>query len=376
MIRSLHQRMILRMILAAIASLFLLSVTTWAQENGLPPLPKPKTSPTPKPKTSPTPKTNAKDGATSSTNFYREPESVPPVAFNQSLEGNLDPKTAGRLTQSSYYADYALTAKGGELLVIQLQSANSDLAVQVFDKEKNGLPISKDPRAKEFKLDTPNGALPGAGEYHVRVLGQLAEATAAPVAYTLKVKLTGLTEESYRAQLQQIITAFAPGESNVNTAIAQLEQLTRDDPSKPGAYEQLGVLYLYHRHDLARALIQIEQALKLGGAATFQISHDSQWRQPVKKQGQALGWEDQRISWLKIRADQVEVTDANESPKTLFSLGKQQIKDVLKVSNSPAIQIELDGKRNKPRFFAPNSKDSVEAEIIIKMIKTQVLHKD
>jgi hypothetical protein len=366
--RSFH----LWIILVALASPYCFSLSVQAQESGLPPLPKPKTTPTPRPKVTATPKPNANN---TPTNLLREPAAIAPLAFNQGAEGNLDAKTAGRLTQTSYYDEYIVMATGGELFTIRLQSANPGLAVQVFDKEKAGLPILKDPRTGEFKLDTPDGTLPGDGEYRVRVLGALAEANAAPIAYKLNLNLTGWTEDGYRARLQQIISAFnAPGEKKVNEAIAQLEQLAHEDAGKPGAYEHLGVLYLYHRSDLAKALAQMEQAIKLGGSASFQITHDRQWRQP-RKQGQTFNWDDQRISWFKIRSGQIEVTDSSESPQTLLSTSGRQIKGIERAGASAVIEIKPEGARNKSRYFAPNTKNPAEAEAIVNLMKTHILGK-
>jgi hypothetical protein len=364
--------------LILIAGVILLAPQADAQGGSgkLPPLPKPATTPTPKPKAATTPKSDAKN--TASTSFYREPKNIAPLAFNQNADGRLDAKTAGRLTQTSFYDEYKLMATGGELFTIELQSGKRSLAVQLFDKEKAGLAILKDPRTGEFKLDTPGGLLPGEGEYHVRVLGLVAEANAAPIPYTLKLRLTGLTEDGYRARLQQITaTLETPGEEKVKVenAIAQLQQLIQDEPSKPGAHEHLGVLYLEDHHDLAQAIAEMNQALKLGGTATFKISHDSQWRQPVKKQGQGLAWEDERTSWLKIRADQIEVTDASETQLTYFSISGRQIKEVLRPGNTFVLHLKPEAGRNKPRFFAPSGKDPAVTEVILGMIKSHVLRK-
>lgn len=336
----------------------------------LPPVPKTKTTPTPKPRASATPKPETNN---TSANLLRDPATVPPLTFNQAASGNLDPKTAGRLTQSSYYDEYALTALGGEVLVIQLQSANTTLAVQVFDKERAGLPILKDPRTGEFRLDTPDGGLPpGDGEYRVRVQIPNVEANAAPIAYTLKLNLTGLTDDGYSARLQQISLAFnASSGKGGDVAITKLEQLARDEPRKSGAYERLGMLYLYHGRNLQQALAQMEQAIKLGGSAIFQITHDSQWRQPAGK-GQALTWKDERNGWLNIRSGQIEVTNSDEA--SLITASGQQIKEIVRMKDAPVIEIKGIG-RNPSRYFSPSTKNEAEVEAIINLIKTHVLRK-
>ncbi len=198
------------------------------------------------------------------------------------------------------------------------------------------------------------------------------EATAAPIAYTLKLNLTGLTDDGYRARLQQLILAFnASGGKGADLAIAKLEQLARDEPRKAGAYERLGLLYLYQRHDLTQALRQMEQSLKLGGAAIFQITHDSQWRQPDRK-GQTLTWKDQRRGWLNIRSGQIEVTNSDEA--SLISASEQQIKEIGRVKDAPVIELK-GSTRNQSRYFAPSSNDQAEVEAIINLIKTHVLRK-
>jgi len=358
------------MIWALLAASGFFNLTALAQQSGLPPLPKPKTTPTPKPRASVTPKPDTNN---TPANLLRDPANVPPIMLNQAANGNLDPKTAGRLTQSSYYDEYALTALGGELFVIQLQSANPTLAVQVFDKERAGLPILKDARTGEFKLDTPDGGLPpGDAEYRVRVQIPNVEANAVPIAYTLKLNLTGLTDDGYSARLQQISVAFnASGGKGGDVAITKLEQLARDEPRKPGAFERLGMLYLYHRHDPTQALKQMEQALKLGGAAIFQITHASQWRQPAGK-GQALVWKDERISWLNIRSGQIEVTNSDEA--SLITASGQQIKEIGRMKGSPVIEMKGSGG-NPSRYFAPFTKNEAEVDAIVNLIKAHVLRK-
>jgi hypothetical protein len=367
-----------------LASLLLFSLPVRAQESGLPPLPKPKAKPTPSPKTAATPKpkssanpkSTAKESPLAPANLRREPARIPTITFNQVAEGNLDPKTSGRISQHSYYDEYALTATTADIFTIQLQTSAPQLAVQVFDRSQTGLPILKDPRTSEFRLDTAGGTLPADGEYRVRVLGAPIEAQSSPIAYTLKINRTGLTEAGYQARLQQIVTAFrSPGPKEVDEAITKLTELTQADPNRPPAYEMLGVLYLYHRNDVAKAVSSMEQSLKLGGSATFRVTHDSQWRRPVRKQGENFDWEEQRLSWLKIRPGQVTLIDVTDARRISFSLGSQQIKEIKLNAPSPIFTITPAGPRSKPYFFSAGTRLRAEAEVIINMINDYVRKK-
>jgi hypothetical protein len=351
---------------------FLLLGNAHAQGSGdLPPLPKAKA--TPKPKTA-TPK--PKTASTSNAALRREPAQILPIAFNQSAEGRLNAQASGRISATSFYDEYALTASSADIFTIQLQAADPNLAVQVFTKDEEGLPILKDPRTGEFRLDTPGGTLPDDGEYRVRVQGILANNRAEPIAYTLKINRTGLTDEGYAERLEQIISAFnTPGSKNVDETIAKLEQLTRDAPNKPEAYERLGVIHLYHRNDLTKAVGFMEQAIKLGGAAIFQVTHDSQWRKPSKQSEREITWKEARTSWLHIRPGQIELKDSSEAQQTLFSSGSQQIRDLSRSGSSAVIEIKQTGGGIKQRFLAPTTKNPAEADTIINLIKIHVLRK-
>ena len=353
----------------------------------LPPVPKAKPKPAPKPTVPATsksksdsksdPKSATKNTAATATthNLQREPATIAPVAFSQLTEGNLDPQSSGRLSASSYYDEYTLKATSADLFTIQLQTAHPDLAVQVFDQNRAGLPILKDPRTGEFRLDTPGGTLPGDGEYHVRVIGSIAEAKAGPVPYTLKLNRTGLTEAGYQVRVQQIVSTFnAPATKNVDETIKALEQLTSEDPNRPQAYEYLGMVYLYDRHDLAKAVGLMGQAMKLGGAATFRVAYDTQWRRPVRRAGENFVFEDPRVSWLKLQPGQITLLDPTDAQRTVFSHSGKQIKEINRVGATPLIMVRAIGTR-KPYFFGPSSKDQGEAEVIVNMIKDYVLQK-
>jgi len=157
-------QLLLRAVILLVLILFLhLIASAQGGSGNLPPLPKPSPKPTTKPKAAatPKPKTEPKSTAAAPHNMVREPANIPPITFDQNAEGNLDPQTSGRISQSSYYDEYALTASSADLFTIQLQTANPTLAVQIFDQNRAGLPILKDPQTGEFRLAPPSSTLPG-----------------------------------------------------------------------------------------------------------------------------------------------------------------------------------------------------------------------
>ncbi len=347
----------------------------------LPPLPKsPKPKPTPRPKATPKPAPKAapkeakKSEPSSPASLLREPAKIEKITFNQVAEGELNWETSGRLSATSFYNDYSLTASSADLFTIQLQTADPALAVQIFDRNRNGLPIVKDPRTGQFRLDTPGSTLPSDGEYYVRVLGILTEAKAPPLPYTLKITRTGLTEEGYRTRIAQIIGNFNSADpQNINDTAAKLEQLIGEDPNRPAAYENLGVIYLYFRNDLVKAVSLMEQAIKLGGSASFRVSFDHKWRRPEKK-GAEFVWKEPRQGWLKIRSHLLELSEASATQRTLFSFSSQQIKEVERSGSSPVISLKSTLLR-ETAFFVPATGTPPEAELIVNMIKSHVLRK-
>lgn len=306
-------------------------------------------------------------------NYLRDPVTIPPVSFNQAINGQLDPQTSGRITATNYYNEYKLTATTADLFTIQLETTDPSLNVQIYDSNQSGQPILKDPQTNEFKLSTPEGLLPADGDYHVRVLGTIAEEKAPAVSYTLHIKRSGLTEEGYETRLEQIVRAFnTPGGATPDETISRVEELIAIDPTRPKGYETLAVAYLYHRKDLARAVGLMEKAIKLGGAATFRVTHDSQWRKP-ERTGNGLDFPEPRTSWLSIRPDQATLVDIGNAERIYFSFGRRQIKDVDRVRSSPLITVRMQGRGAKQFLFRPVTRDVSEAEIIVNMIKSYVL---
>jgi hypothetical protein len=343
----------------------------------LPPATKSKPTPTPKGKTS-----TAKPGTNTATNtavtenkpasVNRRPASTPALAFNQAVNASLDAQSSGRIATGSYYNEYVLTAKASDLLSIQFQPDNPSLALRIYDPAHNELPIVKDSMTGDYRFDTPTGTLPADGEYRVRLLNTSEDKKAAG-AYTLKVVRSGMTEAAYEAQLQKIAGQFKGGDAaNLDATIAQLDQLIAEDANKPGAYELLGVVYLNHKGDAAKAESNMEQAIKLGGAAMFKIAYDAQWRRP-KRVGQSFEWEDPKQAWLRVYEGKAILADPNNPQQNIFALLAAQIRGIERMAPAPVINVQGLARRNY--LFSPASKQAAEADLMMRLLQAHVLRK-
>lgn len=313
------------------------------------------------PKPTPTPK-----GGTKTTGRPAVPV-TPTLAFDQEAKGKLDPrgseKEGGNLVE-----DHILNAKSEDLLVFQLQSADTNLNLQIRDKDKNEVAVSKDAKTGEFKINAPNGGLPADGEYRVRVVGATSR-TAVP--FSLKVVRVGLTPNVYNERFNQIVLNYRESDpASVDETLAKLEELTKADSSKAGAFEFLGIMYLYNKYDIAKAEQAMDQAIKLNGAAVVKISFDGQFRRMAKLRSGKLGWEDSRTGWLRIRPGQVEVTDP--SNKVLATVAGAQIKELSKILTANSNLITVTGERRQ-FIFEPGSGKQEEADLVIKLVQTHVM---
>lgn len=298
-----------------------------------------------------------------SVNYAREPEATPQLSFNVAVEGRLTPQTSGRITATSFYDEYKLTATAADLFTIRLETPDPSLQIQIFDSNHQGLPIR---RAGDFEWEMPDKTLPADGEYRVRILKTDASDKAPAIAYTLNINRTGLTEQGYQTRFEQIIKAFNASEGkNAREAIAGIEELVRLDPKKSRGYEMLGVLWLYHGQDLNKAVGLMEQAIRLGGAATFQVAY-TQGRKPDKKDVANLS-----KGWLSIRPDQAEMADLN-SQRRYFSISGKQVREINRSGSSPLIEIKPSTKGSKSYWLQPVSENVQEAETISNMLKTYV----
>ena len=354
----------------------ILSLSIFAQ-SGSGDLPSvPKTSAKAKPKPVTRPKTPAK--TVPKTIVAKEPTKIDKLVFDQLMEGKIDPQSAGRIPPNTYYQEYNLSATEVDLFTIHLLSPTSGLKVEIIDASKNALPLKYDEHSGEFRLLTPSTTLPESGDYRVRVIATSTTSLATPIPYTLKFNHTGLTAAGYQERLTQIINAFnLPGERKVDEAVGQLERLTQDDPKQPGGFEYLGMIYNEYKQDLPKAAAAMLQAIKLGGAATFKITHDSRWRRPIReRKGQKMVWEDQRTSWLKISSKQLIVADFTTPTKAIATLTGLQITEVTRTPLGPFMLVKHNIKLFKPDTVVIGFTNPAEAEIAVDLIKANLLKKE
>ncbi|HKX32387.1 MAG TPA: hypothetical protein VJ302_32170 [Blastocatellia bacterium] len=308
----------------------------------------------------------------------RPTPTVAPVSnnlnFNLPLKGRLDPKSSTKAPNGNSYEEYLLKAKSTDLLGIQFQSDDESLYLQIFDKENNEIPLARDFTTGGFKIDTRNQGLPKDGEYRVRVSGLITGKSVLP--FTVTVNRLGLVQDIYNERFQQIVGNFRESDpASVDDTMSKLLELATDDSFKPGAFEYLGLIYLYHRRNLEKAEFVMEQAIRANGAALIKISFDSQWRQLARSKSGEFNWQDPRSGWLRIRPNQLTITDPSQ--KELASVAGAKITEVARgfTGNNNLVKITADGVR-KPYIFLPDSKEQGEAELVIKLIQNHVMRKN
>jgi len=296
---------------------------------------------------------------------------TPTLAFNQESKGRLDPRTSEKGTGGVLFDEFLLNARSADLLTFQVQGEGPPLGLQILDKENKEVAVSKDATSGDFKINTATGGLPADGEYRVRVTGAAVGKTAVP--YSLRVNRLGLAGNLYNERFNQIVINFRETDpASVDETLARLEELAKDDAGKAGAFEMLGIIYLYNKRDFDKAEIAMEQAIKLNGAAVVKISYDGQWRRMAKLKSGGYGWQDARTGWLRIRPGQVTLTDP--SNKTLASLTGAQIKELSKILTATHNLVTVTGDDpRKPFIFAPGSGQQAEADLVIKLIQNYVM---
>jgi hypothetical protein len=296
---------------------------------------------------------------------------TPTLAFGEELKGKLDPRTSDKGPGGTIFEDHILNAKSEDLLTFRIESENTSLSLQIFDKDKAEVPVTN--ASGEFKINTQTGGLPTDGEYRVRVSGAISGRNAVP--FTLKVNRLGLTPAAYGERFQRIFANYREtDQASADEALAKLEELAKDDPSRPTTFEMLGVVYLYNRSDVEKAEQAMEQAIKLNGAAVVKITFDGRWRRMVKLRTGNFGFEDARTGWLRIRPGQLTLTDL--SNKTLATLNGQQIKEMSKIVTSTNNLVSITAVNVRtPFIFAPGSMKSIEADLVVKLIQNHVMGK-
>lgn len=315
----------------------------------------------PSTKPTPTPKAGAKTPAKPAAPV------TPVLVFDQELKGRLDPRGSEKIPGGSLAEDHILNAKSEDLLTFQLLSADTNLSLQILDKDKAEVALTKDQTSGLFKIKTVSGGLPADGEYRVRVVG----AAKSAVPFSLKVTRLGLTPNIYNERFNQIVINYRESDAaSVDETLAKLEELAKADSSKPGAFEFLGIIYLYNKKDIAKAELAMDQAIKLNGAAVVKITFDGQFRRMAKLRTGKFGWEDSRTGWLRIRPGQVELTDT--SNKVLATIGGGQIKEMSKILTASSNLITVTGERRQ-FIFEPGSGKQEEADLVIKLVQTHVM---
>jgi hypothetical protein len=289
-------------------------------------------------------------------------------------KGRLDPRTSDKNIDGSLYEERILTARSEELLSFHIEGDNPSIGLQILDKSNADaeVPVTKDPSG-DFRFTTPTGGVPADGEYRVRVTGMLVGKNALP--FTIKVNRLGLTPIAYSERFSKIYSGYNNQEpASVQATVAQLEGLTKDDSSRPTAFELLGMIYLDPLKDVEKAAAALEQAIQAKGVALIKISFDAQWRRMAKSRSGEYSFEDARTGWVKIGPGQVTLTDAGNKP--LATVSGAQIKEFAKsmVSAYSMVSITADNAK-KPYVFMPKSTAVAETDLIIKLIQNHVLGK-
>lgn len=295
---------------------------------------------------------------------------TPTLVFNTAVKGKLDPKTALKEATGGLADEYILNARADDWLIFGLQTDDPNLGIKIFDKDRAEVAVARDPGVGGFKVKSQTGGLPADGEYRLRVVG----ATPA-TPYTLKVTRRGLIYTVYDERFTKIYSSIKEDDpATSEAAILQLEALAKDDDYRPSTYEQLGLLYLYHRHDLEKAEAAMRRAIELNGAAVVKISFDSQWRRLGRLRSGKIDWEDARTGWLRIRPGQLRLTDT--ASRDLASLDGARIQEIgnLTAENYSLITLKAEGAP-RPFLFAPGSREKAEADLIVKLIQTHVMKK-
>jgi hypothetical protein len=298
---------------------------------------------------------------------------TPTLAFNQEAKGRLDPKASAKGAAGSFFEEYLLNARSDDWLTFRLESDDPSLGLQILDKDKAEVAVTKDGSAGAFKINSPTGGLPADGEYRIRVTGAISGRNNIP--FTLKVNRLGLTTGVYNERFNRAVLDFRENDpASVDETLKKLEELVGADPNRAGAFEMLGIIYLYNRHDVSKAEQAMEQAIKLKGAAVVKITFDSQWRRIARLRTGKFDWEDARTGWLRILPGQLVLQDS--SAKTLGSLKGAQIKELSPIftSNSFMVQVVAENVR-RPYVFAPGSRQSAEVDLVVKLIRNHVMGK-
>jgi hypothetical protein len=149
-----------------------------------------------------------------------------------------------------------------------------------------------------------------------------------------------------------------------NSAIAYAQQAAQLDPSQPRAYQLLGTMLLYVRHDLNGAEQAMRASIERGGSAVFHVYHDHGTGN--FQQGYCQGSFFVTKASVSFKADdgrdtfETESSNIKEAKVNTFwgaNLGAFHIKPVQKIN----------GRDNFN--FAPLTTNKAEAELILRLMK-------
>ncbi|HEX4946606.1 MAG TPA: hypothetical protein VFZ34_08090 [Blastocatellia bacterium] len=337
----------------------------------LPPVPK--TASKSKPKTTKTKAATPK--AAPKLLVAKEPAKVEAIAFNQLIEGKIEANTAGRIPPNVYYQEYTFTGTDADLFDIQVVSTQAAVKVELLDGNKISLPLKRDEQSGAYRLNTEGFTLPADAEYRIRVSVAPSPTLAAPIPFSLKLNHNGLTAAGYQHRLQQIVKGFQA--QKPDESIGQLERLIEDDAKQAGAYEYLGLLYNEFKKDQVKASAAMLQAIKLGGAAIFKITHDAKWRRPNRdRKTQRLAFEELKTSWLRVSSTQLVIADFNVPDKALATFTRAQLKEISRFLQTQVVVVKHANKQFKPDTLALGLGTPAEADIVVDLINGNLLKKE
>lgn len=320
--------------------------------------PAPEAKPTPAPKNA---KSNARPAPTPI-----PPRVTPLVAFNQEYKDRLDLKLSSKTPAGGVFEDFILNAKTDDWLNFQLNSEAQDLTLRLIDPQNGDVPIARN-GPNVFKINTSTGGVLLDGEYKIRVEGKT------PAQFALTVTRLGLTVNVFNERFNKIYSSIRESDpASIDAAIRDLEALAIEDNARPTTFEQLGMMYLYNRHDYEKAEQAYEQAIKRNGAGVIKITFDSQWRKMARLKSGKLDWEDARVGWLRIRPGQLILTDPGNRP--LATVTREQIKAMTSVSADNYHMVTVTGENERrPYIFSPGNKEKAETDLVVKLIQTFVM---
>lgn len=140
-------------------------------------------------------------------------------------------------------------------------------------------------------------------------------------------------------------------------ALSLLQDATRNNPEKPGAYSLLGVAYLYGFNDIMSAEKAMRLAIKKGDKALVRVLHDHDGFFKTF----CYGWLSIGQSQIIFKSDEGEVIEMNKS------MMKEAEPNKVVGANYFAFHIQV--KSSKNLNLAPGTITKPEANLILSLIK-------